>query len=63
VPGKAASQTAHGTRRKLGISMMRFPAARRAGNALTIKNPRKPTFATGTGTAFSRAIPRPSCPS
>jgi len=29
-----------------------FSGPRRAGNALTIKNPRKPTFATGTGTEF-----------
>ena len=43
----------HETRRKLGIFMMRFPAARRAGNVLTIRNPRKGTFQTGTGATWA----------
>jgi len=55
-PGRAASQIYHGTRRKLGFFEKHFPAARRAGNALTIRNPRKSSFATGTGTSAALAI-------
>jgi len=53
----AASQMGHGTRRKLGFFERRFPAARRAGNILNSRNPRKPTFATGTGTGRSQCGP------
>tara|TARA_R100001126_G_C4877506_1_gene176994 strand:- start:1047 stop:1214 length:168 start_codon:yes stop_codon:yes gene_type:complete len=51
----------HGTTRKLGFFERRFPAARRAGNTLNLRNPRKPTFATGTGTARSQCGPGASC--
>ena len=53
----AASQMGHGTRRKLGVFERHFPAARRAGNILNSRNPRKPSFTTGTGTRKSQRSP------
>ena len=53
MPGRAASQIYHGTRRKLGIFMKRFPEPAGPENGLNSRNPRKPIFATGTGTALA----------
>jgi len=59
----AASQMEHGTRRKLGFLRGVFPPRRRAGNTLNSRNPRKPMFATGTGTTKSQCGPGRSCAS
>tara|TARA_R100000426_G_scaffold73479_1_gene51281 strand:- start:97 stop:420 length:324 start_codon:yes stop_codon:yes gene_type:complete len=52
-PGLQPSQMEHETRRKLGFVDGVFPLRCRAGMILTTKNPRKQSFATGTGTGIT----------
>tara|TARA_R100000322_G_scaffold155206_1_gene114276 strand:- start:118 stop:432 length:315 start_codon:yes stop_codon:yes gene_type:complete len=52
-PGLQPSQMEHETRRNLGFVDGVFPLRCRAGMILTTKNPRKQSFATGTGTGIT----------